>query len=445
MSVTSVVRLSELEGTKRLDAEYYQPEYLRIAKKLKSCKPIKNFVGAIIRPSSIKREYSENGYLSMLTQNIKENYLDFSEKFYISSQIAKQIPKNLLQEGDIVTIGTGNIGLSATIPKLKEYIYASPDIIILRDPQISPFYISTYLNSKIGKLFLNRIIYGISQPHITAELLGRIPVPVLSKENINKISNMVENALNMLRQSEYSYSQAESILLSELDLQNFKIEDKLCYTVNLSKVNTSHRIDAEYFDPKYDEIIERVKKYKNGYGKLLSFVENIKPTFDPRMFFQKTFSYVELADINTSIGVIQSSANIISEEAPSRARRILRKNDVIVSSVEGSLEKVALVDEEFAHSLASTGFFQFTPKSILPEVLLVLSKSIVIQSQLKRECTGTILSAVPSESIKNLLIPILPEQIQREIAKLVRQSHDARKKAKELLEKSEKIIEYAIG
>ncbi|MFH7835763.1 MAG: hypothetical protein QXL51_04125 [Candidatus Aenigmatarchaeota archaeon] len=73
-------------------------------------------------------------------------------------------------------------------------------------------------------------------------------------------------------------------------------------------------------------------------------------------------TFVELADIDASIGIIQSSTNIISEEAPSRAKRILKKNDVIVSSVEGSLEKVALVDKQFEGSLASTGFFQFSPK-----------------------------------------------------------------------------------
>ena len=51
---------------------------------------------------------------------------------------------------------------------------------------------------------------------------------------------------------------------------------------------------------------------------------------------------------------------IKGDQAPSRARRILKENDVIVSSVKGSLEKVALVDKEYDGSLASTGFFQFS-------------------------------------------------------------------------------------
>ena len=142
--------------------------------------------------------------------------------------------------------------------------------------------------------------------------------------------------------------------------------------------------------------------------------------------------------------IIHTASEIKGEDAPSRARRILRQNDVIVSSVEGSLEKVALVHEENEGSLASTGFFQFRTTKILPEVLLVLSKSIVLQTQLKKECAGTILTAVPNESLRRILIPILPPETQQKIAELVKQSHEARRKAKELLEEAKRKVEEAI-
>lgn len=68
---------------------------------------------------------------------------------------------------------------------------------------------------------------------------------------------------------------------------------------------------------------------------------------------------------------------MLGKEAPSRARRVLKTGDVIVSSVEGSLGKVAFVDSAQDGYLASTGFFQFRSKEILPEALLMLAKSIV--------------------------------------------------------------------
>lgn len=105
---------------------------------------------------------------------------------------------------------------------------------------------------------------------------------------------------------------------------------------------------------------------------------------------------------------------------------------------------MALVDEAQNGYLASTGFFQFRSKNILPEVLLVLAKSIVLQMQLKKQTAGTILTAVPKDSFKNLLLPILSQSVQQKIVSLVRQSHDARKRAKELLEKAKQKVEEMI-
>ena len=73
-----------------------------------------------------------------------------------------------------------------------------------------------------------------------------------------------------------------------------------------------------------------------------------------------------------------------------------------------------------------------------------MSKSVVLQAQLKKECAGTILTAVPSESLKRIIIPILPPETQQKIAELIKQSHEARRKAKELLEEAKRKVEEAI-
>ena len=49
------------------------------------------------------------------------------------------------------------------------------------------------------------------------------------------------------------------------------------------------------------------------------------------------------------------------------------------------------------------------------------------------------------EQIKKLHIPILPKPTQQKIADLVRQSHEARNKAKGLLEKAKREVEKLIS
>ncbi len=255
--------------------------------------------------------------------------------------------------------------------------------------------------------------------------------------------------------------------MEELGLKDFKLEDDLFYIVNLSQIKSVHRTDAEYFQPKYEKLIEKIKKISKP---LLEVVDNIPARFNPQSQQDKNFKYVELEHINTSIGIIDEDMEILGKEAPSRARRILKAGDVIVSSVEGSLEKVALVHREQEGYLASNGFFQFRPKikefeykgssneppiietfidlrnivEVYPEVLLVIAKSIVFQMQLKKHAAGTILTAIPKEALNKILIPILPGDKQNDIRYLVQQSHEARKKAKELLEEAKQKVEKLI-
>ena len=175
---------------------------------------------------------------------------------------------------------------------------------------------------------------------------------------------------------------------------------------------------------------------------LPEIIEDVPAKFIPKP--DENYHYVELANINSSIGIIDGYSEVLGKEAPSRAKRILRQGDVIVSSVEGSLGKVALVDKTQEGFLASTGFFQFRSKEILPEVLLILAKSLIVKMQLQKRCAGTILMAVPSETLENILIPVVAKPVQQKIAELVRKSHEARKKSKELLEEAKRKVEAMI-
>jgi restriction endonuclease S subunit len=64
--------------------------------------------------------------------------------------------------------------------------------------------------------------------------------------------------------------------------------------------------------------------------------------------------------------------------------------------------------------------------------------------QVERDCGGSVILHWKPEQVKRLLIPLLPPSIQQKIASLVQQSHEARKKAKELLEIAKKAVEIAI-
>lgn len=448
MAVFSVIKLSELEGAKRISAEFYKPHFLRIKHNLikLGAKPLKNYITLLYRyPTFYNLEYRKEGVLILKGEDIvKGGVVQNQSQDYISLEDASRFPKTILEEGDLIFSVRGYVGKIGIIDKKYVGSIISANLIRAKISGLSSYFVWVFLNSKYGSSQLDRIKMMTSQETVVADDIRNLLIFESSKNFQKEIETLSINAINQFRNSENLYSQAETLLLEELGLKDLKPKYEKTYTAKLSDAFSAHRIDAEYFQSAYEEVIEKIKQYPNGFSELLQVVENVAPDFDPTKYPNDDFCYVELADIDSSIGVIHSVNKVKGGKAPSRARRLLKEGDVIVSSVEGSLEKVALIDKEHDACLASTGFFQFRPLNILPEVLLVLSKTIILQLQLKKRCSGTILTAVPKESLRDIIIPLLPLSIQQEIASLVQQSHEARKKAKELLEIAKRAVEIAI-
>lgn len=452
MAVVSVVYKSHLGRQDRIDPEYYKPTYLKLDTILtsKKCYRLSSLSIEIncgpFGSTVLCETYIPDGIPLIRPFNIKDLRVDNNEEIaYISKEdlIRKRLKK--YSNGDLLFSRVGDIRCGI-IDGFDGKVTISPNIIAakINKNMINPYYVCTFMNTKYGYMQLERSLKIVAQPTIETETVKDLLIPEVSSEFQSEIEKDLKTAFSLIDDSKSLYSQAENLLLEELGLKDFKPKYELSYTANLSQAFGVHRVDAEYFQPAYDQVVNKIKEYHNGYTFLLSCVENVKLDFDPTKYPDKVFSYVELADIDSSSGIINRASKIKGEEAPSRAKRLLKENDVIVSSVEGSLEKAALVSEGFEGALASTGFFQFRATEILPEVLLVLSKSIVLQAHLKKECSGTILTAVPKDALKRIIIPKISKETQQKIASLVKQSHEARRKAKELLEEAKRKVEEAI-
>lgn len=187
-------------------------------------------------------------------------------------------------------------------------------------------------------------------------------------------------------------------------------------------------------------MIAKIKKYKYGY-----FVfddKDIKDTnFNPKK--SENYKYIELANISSNSDILHVE-NVIGSDLPTRARRIVKKNDVIVSSVEGSLNSITLINENYDSSLCSTGFFVLKTENINSESLFVFLKSFIGQMQLKRGCKGTILTAIDKKELKQIVIPTIPQSIQSLISSKIQQSFSNREKSKQLLEVVKRAVEIAI-
>ena len=237
------------------------------------------------------------------------------------------------------------------------------------------------------------------------------------------------------------YGQAQNLLLSELGFSNWQPKHRLTFIKQYSDTDKAGRIDAEYFRPKYDEIVKAIKDYPGGWDALENLAKLKDKNFDP--VDKAIYKYIELSNIAGN-GEITDCMVEEGQDLPSRARRKVTTGDVIVSSIEGSLSSIALIEKEYDQALCSTGFYVINSKFFNSETLLILLKSMIGQLQLKKGCSGTILTAINKDEFNKLVLPKVDEAVQSQIQQKVTESFNLRKQSKHLLECAKRAVEIAI-
>lgn len=448
MAVWSIVNFNHIQKKNRLDSEYYQPEYMKFEESMKQwgdllrLQDVTSVIGGKRLPKG--ETFSVKGIPYVRTVDIKNVFTDFDKVQNIPNEIYQVLKRYQLKYKDILITIVGSIGLIGYMQEDISPCNFTENCAVVRSKKVSSEFLLAVLISKIGQYQINREKVGTIQDKLALERLRNFLIPIAKSKALEiDIENNIKQANENYKKSKLLYSQAEKILLEELGLKDLDLKDDLFYTTTLKEVKDNNRMEAEYYIPKYEELIAHIRNYKNGYCGLFDIAQNITTNYDPLKEGER-FRYIELSNIQASIGIIENAKRLRTEDAPSRAKLKLKKGDVIVSSIKGSLDKTAMVVSDFDGAFASNGFFQFRTTSVNPAYLTLLIKSDIVYLQLFREASGAILSAVPKESLKNIIIPKLDKNIQEEISKFVQNAHEKYHKSKLLLEQAKHKVEEMI-
>ena len=72
--------------------------------------------------------------------------------------------------------------------------------------------------------------------------------------------------------------------------------------------------------------------------------------------------YIDLSSVDRESKAVLGATEVMAHEAPSRARQLVRRGDVLVSTVRPNLNGVAAVPPDLDGATASTGFTVLRPK-----------------------------------------------------------------------------------
>lgn len=449
----SVVKLSEViksSYSSRWDSFYFQKEFLKDEKIFETWESLENI--AKIKSGTTPKERDETlktGVVLLKTNDIRNNILldKGDDYFYISEATNNEMLSSQIESNDIliniVGATTEVVGRVSFVPQnfKKANITQAMSFIRLTDSKYSPFFVFIFLQTKYGLKQTRRIARPTGQYNINNIELGSYKVPSVSDTFQSKIESLVKSAHAKLEESKSLYSQAEDLLLGELGLKDWQPKNTLHTTKKISDFAQSGRLDAEYYQPKYDEIEKAIKSYKGGYD----IVSNLfNQNLDVCDYKKTEYNYIEIGDVNVGDGSV-SFNKVETSELPDNAKRVLNKNDILISKVRPYRGAVAIIDFEQEDLIGSGAFTVLQEKSSYKkETLQILFRTAVYKDWLLKWNVGSSYPVIKDEDILNLPIPILPEQIQTKIASLIQQSFECKAQSKQLLEDAKRMVEAEI-
>ena len=166
-----------------------------------------------------------------------------------------------------------------------------------------------------------------------------------------------------------------------------------------------------------------------------------KESRDPTKEFPlENFLYIDIDSIENETGVIKRAKTIVGKDAPSRARRVIHYNDVLMSTVRPYLKAFAIVPKEYDDQICSTGFAVLSSKGkILPSYLLYILFSRFVISQCNKMMVGAQYPALNISQVKRLKLPLPPLSEQKKIAEILSTVDETIEKVDEAIAKTERL------
>jgi type I restriction enzyme S subunit len=126
-------------------------------------------------------------------------------------------------------------------------------------------------------------------------------------------------------------------------------------------------------------------------------------------------AYVDISSVDPVEGIV-SVEEMVFEEAPSRARRMVRHGDTIVSTVRTYLRAIAPIRAPRSNLIVSTGFAVVRPRAIDPGFMSYAAREGGFVDTIVARSVGVSYPAVNASEIGTIPVPLPPADEQHAIA-----------------------------
>lgn len=442
----SEVLISELDFSTRLDAEYYQKIHLKYKHKVENLphKYLSNVANFLIGPFGSTYDTSNYvdipDYRYVRGQDVKPFELLETSPRYMAKEDYERLSKYALIPGDILVSVVGTIGNTCIVREKDVPGIFSCKSTVIRTKNINPYYLTCYLNSKYGKSLLVRQERGAIQKGLNLDDLKAVIVPEFSDSFQLMFETLLKDVELLQDKSNRSFTEAEEMLLARIGIDMSAITNGGVSVKSFTEsFGSTGRLDAEYYQPKYDDFENHVLNYSEGCTTPGDEFELVKTKCSREL---TEYPYVEIGDID--IGNGSSEYHVVAtENLPANAKIMTQKGDLLVSTVRPYRGAVSILNKD--NLLVSGAFTVLREKGTYPaQTLQVLFRTSLYKDWLLKFNVGTSYPVIKDDDILKIPIPLLDESMHNRIKEFIQKSQLLLSASKQLLECAKRAVEIAI-
>ncbi|WP_431471858.1 restriction endonuclease subunit S [Nonlabens sp. SCSIO 43208] len=269
-------------------------------------------------------------------------------------------------------------------------------------------YSNKYFHYYLHTIDINKVIYGLGsglRQNISFEDFKRFPFPFPPLPEQTAIAQFLDDKTTKIDQA-IAIKQQQIALLKERK----QILIHKAVTCGLNDKVKLKDSGVEWIG----EIPEHweVKRLKN----ICSINKNALPETTNKDY---KLTYVDIGSVTLEEGIVETE-NFFFKDAPSRARRIAKSGDTVISTVRTYLKAIDFVGVEKSNFIYSTGFAVLEPKKFMhPQFIASFVRSDAFTEQVTVNSKGMSYPAINSTDLSRLFVVHPEKSEQQEIAEYI--------------------------
>lgn len=410
---TSTTTISH--SSDRLDPAFYSPSAIAAETWLStnypdSCQPLPA-MGEIFTSAfyeGLAERYSDDGVPFIRVADVQSGIVESERITYLPHSVATSTDGLVTVSGPVLVITKGgSVGNVGVFPN-EALVSLSRDVVGIHPHDESQLPVMLFfMASRVGRALLLRGASRQVQAHLTVARLNDFLIPELSASEKSKLQDSYGALLNARQVYSSARSRLDSLITGSDPF--VEISKRHLSYVHAGVSELRARMDPEFNRPSHREAQQAA--VEEGWIR----ISDIGRVSWPDLVWQRLQAspgaiarYLPLNSVERGSGRITRSQQLRVWQVPSRGKWVCKRSLVLAPSLVESLDRVALIDDGEAASIASSGFHAIEVSDVsLAAYVVAYLLSRGAHEQILRTGSGVRYRSYSAKHLENLLLPPL--------------------------------------